>query len=120
MLRSGSRVLVMVTTTSKGAMAGAGRMTLRLRMQVSGSACAPVEMTGTFAPGRSSRADPLFVDEDDNGGELCGGGLDGGGEDALDADAVAAHDGCDFFAVSLSSTRAAMDFGVLGTPSLKM
>ncbi len=31
----------------------------------------------------------------------CRGGLDGGGEDALDADAVAAHDGGDFFAVAI-------------------
>ena len=30
-----------------------------------------------------------------------GGGLDGGGEDALDADAVAAHDGRDFLAVGV-------------------
>ncbi len=30
-----------------------------------------------------------------------GGGLDGGGEDALDADAVAAHDGRDFLAVAV-------------------
>lgn len=31
----------------------------------------------------------------------CSGGLDGGGEDALDADAVAAHDGGDLFAVAV-------------------
>ena len=41
-----------------------------------------------------------------------GAGLDGGGEDALDADAVAAHDGHDLLAVAVED-GAPMDFGVL-------